>query len=174
MAVQLSHEESSHYRHPFHIILVADGVSSPANIGGLFRICDAFGVSKLIVSEAEIDLKSARLRRNARNCEKTVASEEVPNTHDYLRSLKLEGYVLVGLEITSKSIPIQQLELNEEKKYAIVVGNEQFGISEKTIAHFDYVAHIEMFGENSSMNVTQATSIALFEWTKNKSSAQRK
>ena len=46
------------------------------------------------------------------------------------------------------------------------VGDENFGVSDHILNYSDAVIHIDMFGQNSSMNVVQATSIALYEMTK--------
>ena len=48
----------------------------------------------------------------------------------------------------------------------LVIGDENFGISESILKQSDAVIHIDMFGHNSSMNVVQATNIALYEITK--------
>ena len=48
----------------------------------------------------------------------------------------------------------------------MVVGAERYGISENILNILDDCYHIEMYGQNSSMNVAQATSIALYELTK--------
>jgi tRNA G18 (ribose-2'-O)-methylase SpoU len=46
------------------------------------------------------------------------------------------------------------------------LGNERLGVSEQLLKQVQHTAHIEMFGANSSMNVAQATAIALYELTK--------
>ena len=46
------------------------------------------------------------------------------------------------------------------------IGNERQGVSERILKQVQEVVHIEMFGKNSSMNVAQATAIALYELTK--------
>ena len=48
----------------------------------------------------------------------------------------------------------------------MIVGDENFGISEAVLKVSDTIIHINMFGQNSSMNVVQATTIALYEITK--------
>ena len=48
----------------------------------------------------------------------------------------------------------------------LILGDENFGVSEFVLEQCDAVVHINMYGNNSSMNVAQATSIALYEFTK--------
>ena len=49
---------------------------------------------------------------------------------------------------------------------ALIVGDENFGVSEAALEGSDTIIHIEMFGKNSSMNMVQATNIALYQTTK--------
>lgn len=166
MNQQHSHQTTPFSEKKHRLTLICDGVSSPANIGGLFRLCDAFGVEMLIFCNAEIDLSSPRLRKTARQTQLLVPYKETPDISNFITELKTENYHIIGLEITSESIPIQQLQLPKDSKIALVVGSEQHGISEATLTKLDQAIHVEMFGANSSMNVTQATAIALFELTK--------
>jgi len=56
--------------------------------------------------------------------------------------------------------------LNTNQPITLVLGDESFGVSESILDQMNAVVHINMFGTNSSMNVVQATSIALYEITK--------
>ncbi|GAB5399456.1 MAG: hypothetical protein Aureis2KO_10410 [Aureisphaera sp.] len=165
MSVQHSHNTTpfSESKHP--IIVIGNQVTGPANIGGLFRLCDAFGIEKLVL-DREIDLSSPRLRKTARNTFTTVNYAYVPDLTSYIPELKSKGYRILGLEITSTSTPIQTYSKGANEKIALIIGSEQHGIREDLLQLLDTCIHIEMFGTNSSMNVTQATAIALFELTK--------
>ncbi len=166
MGFQHSHHSTPFEKKGHEIIVLCDGVTGPANIGGLFRICDAFGISKLIFFNSEIDLTSTRLRRTARATETKVPHLISENIHETLKQLQSEGYQSIGLEITSNSLPINKMKISEPNKIVLVIGNERTGISNDLIKTLDALVHIEMFGENSSMNVTQATGIALYELTR--------
>ncbi len=137
----------------------------PANIGGLFRICDAFGIEKLVFN-TQVDVSSPRLKKTARSTYNDVFFEIQENLPTYIKTLKNNSYLVIGLEITSNSKPVQTQEIPEGSKVALVIGNEQHGLSEAVLQSLDSCVHIEMFGANSSMNVTQATAIALYELTK--------
>lgn len=167
MSAQHTHASTPFFRKTHSIYLVCDQVTSPANIGGLFRLADAFGIKQILFS-SEIDLSSSRLRKTARGTESKVAFKESVQLTEELIHLKMQGYVLLGLEITSTSIALQQLTISEAlktDKVALVVGSEKHGISPTILDLLDTTTHINMFGANSSMNVTQATAIALFSLT---------
>jgi len=162
--------QHSHNTTPFRskknsIVLVSDGVQSPANIGGLFRICEAFGISNIVFGGTTIDVTSARIKKTARETHLKIPFTVVENINASVKLLKKDGYRIIALEITKLSNPIQELSRSDLKKIVLIVGNEQNGISEETLKIASQVVHIEMFGSNSSMNVVQATGIALFSLT---------
>lgn len=161
MTVQHSHHTTNFIPQKFPIVLLCDGVQSPANIGALFRISEAFGIQKIIFCNAEIDFSSARLRKTARNTiEKTTYSVS-SNIEAELEQLKLQNYELIALEITDSSTALESFQPTN-KKIALVIGNERHGISEEVLALVSGIVHIQLYGTNSSMNVSQATGIALF------------
>lgn len=165
MAAQHSHVSTPFTVKKFPVIVVTDGLKSPANIGSLFRICDAFGVSGIVFGNKQPDLTSPRLKRTARNTHKNVPHRVSENIIGEIQEMKRSGYTILVLELTDKSIPIEKLTIASEA-IALVIGGESHGISEEMLREASETVHIEMFGNNSSMNVVQATAIALYSLTK--------
>lgn len=163
---QLSHYTSKFTEKKFPVILVLDGVSSPANVGSLFRLADAFNIEKIILCGPRIDMGSNRLLRTARSTVEKVAFEEEPAALEVCRKYVREGYTLLALEITEDSVPIDQFGPDNQAKIVLLVGNERMGIEEEALKLAHRKLHINMYGKNSSMNVAQATGIALYEITK--------
>ncbi len=161
MSSQHTHITTTFSVKKFPIVLVCDGVQSPSNIGSLFRICDALGVSEIIFCNAIINFKSPRLQKTARSTQKTVNYSESESTLATIENLKKNDFNIVALEITDTSIALKDFSLPIQQKIAIVIGNEQQGVSKEVLLHIPLAVHIDMFGENSSMNVVQATAIAL-------------
>ena len=164
--IQHTHDSSSFEEKKFPIILLLDDVLSPANIGSIFRLADAFNVEKIILCGAPVDLDSNRLKRTARATINSVAHEQVEDALKAVEELSINGYTVMALEITSNSKPIESIDYTQFKKIALILGNENSGIKENLLAQAGKSLHINMFGKNSSMNVAQATGIALFEITK--------
>lgn len=160
---QLTHE---HYKNDFkkrEIILLCDHVKSPANIGGIFRLADAFAVSEIIFHGTHIDLTSNRLKKTARNTHESIPFHESENLIDNIKILKTQGYSILALEITSQSKSIATFEVANHDKIALIVGDERNGISTEILNNYvNHTLHIPMYGRNSSMNVAQATAIALY------------
>lgn len=158
---QLSHSTTPLTDEKFPIVLLCDGVQSPANIGSLFRTCDALGVSEIIFCKADINFNSSRLIRTSRNTVNKTPYRNSENSSFEIQELKKDNYQIVALELTNKSIPIESFDCESVNKIALVIGGENHGISSEVLQEIDLAVHITMYGQNSSMNVVQATGIAL-------------
>ncbi|PVW13221.1 TrmH family RNA methyltransferase [Marixanthomonas spongiae] len=165
MLNQLTHTSTDFPNKTFPIKIICDGVRGPANVGALFRVCEAFGVSEIVFCNAEINFKSNRLRKTARNTEKTVPYRIADDILSEIAQLKKDHYSPLVLELTDQSVPVEAVSAKTEK-IALIIGNEQHGVSKTVLQAVSQSVHITMFGQNSSLNVTQATAIALFNLTK--------
>lgn len=165
--MQLTHEAHMRPKDSFKdVIVLCDRVKGPANLGSIFRLADAFGVSEIVFGGASLDLSSSRLKRTARNTHKKVRFRESGHVLTTLEELHAKGYHSIAIEITDSSIPIQQINRNELEKVVLIVGDENFGVSESLLELVTCTAHIPMLGHNSSMNVAQALGIGLYELTR--------
>ncbi|MBT8273352.1 MAG: TrmH family RNA methyltransferase [Bacteroidia bacterium] len=163
--MQLTHYNSSFTQRSFPVTLITDNVSNALNIGSLFRVADAFGVQQLILCGSHVSM-GRKMTKTSRATEKSVSYEIKEDVIEVIRDLKDKNYQIIVLEITSKSKPLHQLTFETDAPLALVVGDENFGITNDILNTADEVIHIEMFGQNSSMNVVQATNIALYEITR--------
>ncbi|GGI57339.1 rRNA methyltransferase [Winogradskyella haliclonae] len=126
---------------------------------------DALGVEELIFCGDNVQL-GKRIKKTSRSTEKYVPHRIETDILAVISDLKRKNYFVIALEITDTSIRLNDYELNTNRPVALIVGNENFGISEAVLKLTDATVHINMFGENTSMNVVQATSIALYELIK--------
>ncbi|MGJ8594100.1 MAG: TrmH family RNA methyltransferase [Aquaticitalea sp.] len=162
--MQHSHHTTNFHKKQHSIVLVCDNISKAPNIGSLFRTADAFGIEKLIFCGIDIPI-GRRMTKTSRATEKNVTYELMENTLDALMALKSQDYFIVSLEITSDSQSISKFKFPNQP-IALIVGDENHGVSDLILDESDVTLHIEMFGQNSSMNVVQASAIALYELTK--------
>lgn len=162
--MQLNHYNTKFNTKQFPITLVADNVTNAPNIGSLFRMSDAFGVEKLILCGTQINL-GRKMTKTSRSTEKVVPFEIHESALEFIEEHK-STHDVICIEITDSSIAIHEFNLNYSKPILLVIGDENFGVSDDILKLSDAVVHIEMFGQNSSMNVVQATNIALYEITK--------
>lgn len=162
----------AHHNHPFHkrtfaISLIANNIQSSLNIGGLFRTADAFGAEHLHICGDRTSLDK-KIQRMSRSSEKYVKHSFHVDCAALIEELKEKEYLIIALEVTNTSKAIHNFDFPQNKKVAIILGDENFGVDEKCLEEADLHLHIEMFGENSSMNVVQAGTIALYEFSKQK------
>lgn len=162
---QLHHYNTNFLKQQHNITVICDNVNNAPNIGSLFRIADAFGISKLIFCGANISL-GKRMTKTSRSTEKYVNHRIAEDIETQIKDFKRNGYYIIALEISENSQPLTQFKLETNQPIALILGDENFGVSDTILRQSDAVVHINMFGNNSSMNVVQATSIALYELTK--------
>ena len=168
---QLTHSQHCVSGKTFPLSIIASDISSPDNVGSLFRLCDALGIEKLYLCGNTATPPNNKINKTSRSTEKHVDYETHKDTEALVSQLKASGIFIIALEITSISSAINAPEfinaLSENKNFALILGSEQTGISEPLLALSDKTFHIPMNGNNSSMNVISAASIACFEITKN-------
>ena len=160
---QLTHKDIQNQQQQFPITIVCDAIRTPENIGMCFRISESFGVSKIYLHESSPATKNSNVKRTARNTVNQVAHSTYNNFDNTIQQLKEEGNTIIGIEITDKSIDIQNFNFTNHEKIVLLLGSERNGI--ENIDYIDYSISIPMYGRNSSMNVIHSLGIALYEVT---------
>ncbi len=162
---QLNHFTTEFQARKFPITVVCDEVYFQQNIGSIFRVCEAFGVEKIIFTGKNFILSERKVNKTSRNTHKIVPYEIYLNKEELLSYLQNANAEIIALEITSKSKPIENIQLNS-KPIILIIGSEIYGVSKELLSVCDQSVHIQMFGKNSSMNVVQSLGITLYELTK--------
>lgn len=160
---QLSHYDIKNQQKQFPITIVCDAIRTPENIGMCFRVSESFGVSKIYLHENSPAVTNSIVKRTARNTIKQLEYNTYANFEKTIQQLKDEGNTIIGIEITDKSIDIQNFNFKNHKKIVLLLGSERNGIGNINI--LDHSIAIPMFGKNSSMNVIHSLGIALYEVT---------
>ncbi len=144
-------------------MLVCENFRDPRNTGAAFRLADALGAASLYLTGKTTAPPNRKLARAARATEKTVPFTYYAEPAEALRRLKAEGYILIALEITNASEDIRTVDFRVFSKIALVAGAESEGVSQASLALVDRIIKIPMFGKKSSINVSTALAIALYE-----------
>ncbi len=163
--MQLDHYTTNFKQQQHPITVVCDNVNNAPNIGSLFRTADAFGVEELIFCGTDLQL-GRRMAKTSRATEKYVSHRINETIETVINDFKSNNYYLIALEISETSQPLSTFTLKTDRPIVLILGDEKFGISDTILSQVDATIHINMYGNNSSMNVVQATSIALYELTK--------
>jgi 23S rRNA (guanosine2251-2'-O)-methyltransferase len=142
------------------LLLVLDGITDPHNLGACLRSADAAGVSAVIAPRDNSVGLTPAVRKVACGAAETVPFVQVANLARTLDALKQQGIWLVGAAGEAES-PVYELDL--KGSIALVMGAEGSGMRRLTRERCDFLAHIPMAGSVSSLNVSVATGICLFE-----------
>jgi len=147
----------------FPITIVCDAIRTPENIGMCFRISESFGVKKIYFHESSPTIENRIVKKTARNTVNQIEHASYSNFTTIIQELRAAGNTIIGIEITDKSINIQDFEFENHQKIVLLLGSERNGI--ENIQLVDHTVAIPMFGRNSSMNVIHSLAITLYEVT---------
>jgi 23S rRNA (guanosine2251-2'-O)-methyltransferase len=142
------------------LVLVLDGVQDPHNLGACLRTAEAAGVQLVIIPKDKSATLTPVARRAASGAAETLDIVSVTNLARVLRLLKDRGIWLAGAE-DEASQQIYQSDLTGP--LALVMGGEGKGLRRLTGELCDYRIRIPMAGSVSSLNVSVATGVCLFE-----------
>jgi len=155
------------------IIVIAHNIRSTHNIGSIFRTCEGFGVSKIIISGyspypklptdkrlPHIEAKlTTQIHKTALGAESMVPFEYQDKPD--LDQLKKAGFTIVGLEQDKRSILLN--EYIAPQKITLILGEEVNGITDYLRDQCDVLIEIPMSGRKESFNVSVAAGIALYK-----------
>lgn len=160
---QLTHYDIENKQQKFPITIICDAIRTPENIGMCFRIAESFGVAKIYLHESSPSLENRKVCKTARNTINQIDYNFYANFKELLTNLKKEGNAIIGIEITDKSINIQDFNFSAHEKLVLLLGSERNGITDVSLV--DSTIAIPMYGRNSSMNVIHSLAITLYEIT---------
>jgi tRNA G18 (ribose-2'-O)-methylase SpoU len=144
------------------LIVVLDNVRSLHNVGSVFRTSDAFLVEAVYLCGITAVPPHAEIHKTALGAENTVDWRYFEDTLDAINELKHQGCHIAAVEQAENSAALNKLQL-ENKKYAIVFGNEVKGVNQDVMNQCDSCIEIPQFGTKHSLNVSVAAGIIIWE-----------
>jgi 23S rRNA (guanosine2251-2'-O)-methyltransferase len=142
------------------LLLVLDGVTDPHNFGACLRSADAAGVAAVVIPKNNSADLSPVAIKVACGAAETVPIARVTNLARTLARVKSAGLWVVGTSgDTNESLYQQDLS----GPIALVMGAEGDGMRRLTMEHCDFLVALPMMGSVSSLNVSVATGVCLFE-----------
>ena len=140
--------------------VILDGVSDPGNAGVIIRTAEAAGFSGLIMSDGCVDLYSPKTLRASMGSAFRLPVVQNADLHSSIRMLKSFG---VKIYATAAYAEKRYYELDLSSDFALVVGNEAFGIRQDVLELCDESMSIPMPGGAESLNVGVAAGIIIYE-----------
>ncbi|GAB5353351.1 hypothetical protein AAMO2058_000029600 [Amorphochlora amoebiformis] len=147
------------YRH--ELVIVLDNVRSAFNVGQIFRTAETAAVHQVITCGITPHPPHPQINKTALGAEEYVPTRHFTSTLEAVKHLKEEGYLVVGMETTSRSKSYSNVSY--PKPTALVVGNEVFGICTEVMDQCDLLVQIPCFGVKNSLNVAAAVAANVFE-----------
>ncbi|PAU87650.1 23S rRNA (guanosine(2251)-2'-O)-methyltransferase RlmB [Pseudomonas sp. WN033] len=148
------------------LLLVLDGVTDPHNLGACLRSADAAGAQAVIIPKDRSAGLTPVVRKVACGAAETVPLVAVTNLARTLKQLQQRGLWVVGAAGEAEQL-IYQVDMSVPT--VIVMGAEGSGLRRLTREHCDFLAKLPMAGSVSSLNVSVATGICLFEAVRQRS-----
>ncbi|TNG94294.1 23S rRNA (guanosine(2251)-2'-O)-methyltransferase RlmB [Pasteurellaceae bacterium USgator11] len=142
-------------------LLVLDGVTDPHNLGACLRTADAVGVDAVIVPKDKSAQLTSTARKVACGAAESVPLIRVTNLARTLRELQQQHNIWVIGTAGEATETLYQAKL--DGAIALVMGAEGEGMRRLTREHCDQLISIPMAGSVSSLNVSVATGVCLFE-----------
>ena len=151
------------------VCVVLDNVRSLLNVGSIFRTCDAFLIEKIWLCGITGQPPHREIQKSALGATESMDWGYVEDIAVLAGKLKAEGYKMIGIEQTDKSILLNEFKILENEKYALVFGNEVDGISDELLPYLDQAIEIPQQGIKHSLNVSVAAGIVVYRFFENNS-----
>ena len=145
------------------IVLVLDNVRSLNNVGSAFRTGDAFAVEKIYLCGITGTPPNKEINKTALGATESVNWDHAEHTSELLKRLKAEGFKILAVEQVTNSVSLKAFQPEKNQKYALVFGNEVFGVEEAALALADTVLEIPQFGTKHSLNISVALGIVVWD-----------
>jgi 23S rRNA (guanosine2251-2'-O)-methyltransferase len=145
------------------LLVVLDGVEDPHNLGAIIRTAHAAGAAAVVVPDRRAAGLTETVAKAAAGALEHLPVVRVGNVNQTLETLKARGFWIYGLDERATHL---YSETDYAKPTVIVLGGEGQGLHQLVKKHCDVLVRIPMAGAISSLNVSVAAGIVLFEWNR--------
>ena len=148
------------------LIVVLDDVRSLHNVGSVFRSADAFRVEAVYLCGITATPPHPEIHKTALGGEDSVAWRYFPTATEAIESLHDDGFFVYSIEQVEGSTKLQNLQLDTDRRYAVVLGNEVKGVHQEVVDMSDGCLEIPQFGTKHSLNVSVTAGMVIWEVAK--------
>lgn len=146
------------------LVVVLDDVRSMYNVGSVFRTGDAFRIEALYLCGISATPPATEIHKTALGAEDSVEWQHFYNALEAVKRLKENGYVVLAVEQCEGSTKLHEFIPEQDKKYAVVLGNEVKGVHQDVIDACDGCLEIVQLGTKHSMNVSVTAGIIMYRF----------
>lgn len=142
------------------VIIIADGINDPHNLGAIIRTAEALGMQGLVIPQRRAVGVTSTVKKVAAGALEYFSVARVVNLQNAIAELKDAGFWIYGTIADSGNV-LHKTKL--EGAIGLVIGSEEKGISQSTAKSCDFLLSIPMGGKTPSLNASVATAICLYE-----------
>ena len=142
-------------------LLVVDNLEDPQNLGQIIRTAECANITGILLPEHQSVQMTDTVLQVSQGAFVHLPIYRCGNLHQQLRTLKKEGFWIIGVENSVNAMSWH--ELDYKRKLVLVMGSEGKGIRPVIVKACDELITIPMQGQINSLNVSSATSAILFE-----------
>jgi 23S rRNA (guanosine2251-2'-O)-methyltransferase len=147
------------------LLLMVDGVQDPRNLGALLRTAEATGVEGVLIPDRRSCSITPTVVKSSAGGAIHLRISRIGNVVQTLEDLQRQGYWVVGLDMQGKhSVD----EIDAGSLTVVVVGGEHQGLRKLVRKHCDFLVSLPMKGKVSSLNLSVASGVLLYEMVKKK------
>ena len=143
------------------LIVVLDHIEDPHNLGAVVRTANAVGAGSVVIPDRRSAGLGETVAKAAAGALEYTKLVRVNNINRALDEFKEKGYWIYGLDERGAA-PLY--ETTFATPTVMVLGGEGKGLAEHTRKHCDFLVKIPMYGKISSLNVSVAAGVVLYEW----------
>lgn len=144
------------------VVVVLDHIRSLYNVGSVFRTADAMLLKGICLCGITATPPNTEIHKTALGAEDTVEWKYYEKTEYAIDELKKDGYTILAIEQCEGSTMLQNFQWQEDKKYAIVLGNEVKGVQQHIVDLCDSCLEIPQYGTKHSMNVSVTAGMVIW------------
>lgn len=145
------------------IIIILDDIRSLHNIGSFFRTADAFLIEKIYLCGITAIPPNKEIHKTALGATETVNWEYFQDVVTVIEQLKELEIPVLAIEQVENAVFLQDFEIEKDKKYALIFGNEVYGVQQKAIDICDGTIEIPQLGTKHSLNVSVSAGIVVWD-----------
>jgi 23S rRNA (guanosine2251-2'-O)-methyltransferase len=149
---------------PLYVIL--DGIEDPQNLGSILRTAYASGIHGVIIRERRAAGLTATVAKASAGAVWYMPVASVSSIAQVIEILKRNNLWVIGIDRSGK---VEYSQMDFKSPTAIVIGSEGKGLSELVRKRCDFMAHIPMRGEITSLNASVAAALVMYEAFKQRS-----
>lgn len=145
------------------ITIILDDIRSLNNIGSVFRTADAFLLEKIYLCGITAQPPNKEIQKTALGATETIDWEYCESVVECIQNLQSVNMKVYAIEQVENAIFLNDFKADRNQKYAVVFGNEVYGVSQTAVSVCDGTIEIPQLGTKHSLNIAVSAGIVIWD-----------